>query len=125
MQLTLVFRAHAISAIVFVPFLILAPHWLATILTGEVLRSAGAAFAQLYGAAILLVAIVTWRAASMTSTDARRTIALSMFVYESLGAVIGLALNFPGHAIGKWLTVVTYLAFALAYAYLLFIAHAE
>lgn len=84
----------------------------------------GAQFVARYlGSAFLGVAVLTWLARSLTSTEALKTIILADFVISITGLAISVweALSGIGNAL-NWATVVIYLFLALGFAYFQFIA---
>ena len=77
--------------------------------------------AQLYGAALLGFALLTWSARNAGDSEARRAIVLALFVADAIGFVIALIsqLRIGVNAIG-WSTVAIYLLFALGFGYFQF-----
>jgi len=77
--------------------------------------------AQLFGAALLAFAVLTWTAREAPDSDARRAILLAMFVGDCIGCVVALIGQFRGvmNALG-WSTVVIYLLLAIGFGYFCF-----
>ena len=77
--------------------------------------------AQLFGAALLGFAVLTWTARNALDSDARRAIVLALFVGDGIGFVVSLIGQLGGvmNALG-WSTVVIYLLLALGFAYFCF-----
>jgi hypothetical protein len=74
--------------------------------------------AQLFGAALLGYAILTWLVRNAGDSDARRAIVLALFVSNAVGFVLSLMAQLKGVAnqLG-WSTVAIYLLLALGFAY--------
>lgn len=73
---------------------------------------------QLFGAALLAFAILTWTARNSPDSDTRRAILLALFVGDSIGFIVSLIGQLGGvmNALG-WSTVVIYLLLALGFGY--------
>ena len=82
--------------------------------------------AQLFGAALLGYAILTWSARSARDSDARRAIVLALFVSDAIAFVLALMAQLKGvvNSLG-WSTVAIYLLLALGFAYFLFAKPSE
>ena len=76
---------------------------------------------QLFGAALIGFAVLTWAARNATDSDARRAILLGIFVCNTIGFVVALIGQLGGIAntLG-WSTVAIYLALALGFGYFRF-----
>lgn len=76
---------------------------------------------QLFGAALLAFAVLTWSARNAADSDARRAILLALFVGDGIGFIVALVRQLSGvvNAVG-WSTVVIYLLLALGFAYFRF-----
>ncbi len=76
-----------------------------------------------FGAALILVAVLTWSARNAPDSPARRAIVLSIFVGDAIGLVVTLMGQLEGmvNALG-WSTVAIYALFTLAYGYFQFLA---
>lgn len=122
MNLSNVFRLHAVLAALYALALILAPHFLVGLLSPLPLNAVGADIARLFGAALVLVALVAWGASRLADRPARRMVAGGLFVYSLLGAILAAWGQFAGtwNALG-WSSVVSYLIFVLGYGYFLFL----
>jgi hypothetical protein len=82
--------------------------------------------AQLLGAALTLPGLLGFFAGGMTDAGARRSVVISLFVFE----VIGLAVSLLGMLskvmnITGWGIVALFLLFALGYGYFLFMKPSE
>ena len=78
--------------------------------------------AQLFGAALVAFAVLTWTAKNAPDSDARRAILLAMFVGDCVGFVVSLIGQLGGvmNALG-WSTVVIYLLLAVGFGYFCFV----
>ena len=76
---------------------------------------------QLFGAALLAFAILTWSARKADDSDARKAILLALFIGDVIGLVVALLGQFSGvvNAMG-WSTVVIYLLLAIGFGYFRF-----
>jgi len=74
--------------------------------------------AQLLGAALLGLGIVTWAARNAPDSEARRAILLGLFIGDAVGCVVALIAQLGGvvNAIG-WSTVVIYLLLTIGFGY--------
>ena len=79
--------------------------------------------AQLFGAALLAFAVLTWAARNVLDSEARRAILLALFVGDGVGFVVALIGQLGGvmNALG-WSTVVIYLLLAIGFGYFRFMA---
>jgi len=82
--------------------------------------------AQLFGAALIGYAILTWSVRKAGESDARRAIVLALFVSNAVGFVLSLMAQLKGLAnpLG-WSTVAIYLLLALGFAYFQFAKPSE
>jgi len=78
--------------------------------------------AQLFGAALLGIAVILWLCKDANDSPVRQAILLGLFVVEGVGFVIAL-INQLGGGINPlgWSTVIIYLLFALGFGYFRFI----
>ena len=122
MNLTNLFRLHAILAALYAVGLILAPQFIIGLLSPLPLNAVGTDISRLFGAALVLVTLVTWGASRLTDRTARRIIAGGLLVYSILGGIITALGQFAGkwRALG-WSSIISYLIFILGYGYFLFI----
>jgi DMSO reductase anchor subunit len=76
---------------------------------------------QLFGAALIGFALLTWMARNATDSDARRAIVLALFIADGIGFVVALIgqLSNVVNALG-WSTVAIYLLLALGFGYFQF-----
>jgi hypothetical protein len=124
MNLTNLFRLHAILAAVYAAGLVLVPQRVIGLLSALPpalpLNAAGTDLARLFGAALVLVAYIAWRASLLNGREVRRMVAGGLFIYTILGAVITVWGQMAGtwNALG-WSSVMSYLFFVLGYGYFL------
>ena len=117
MWLNLILLLHALLSIPFAAWLLIDPAGLAAWLTGgAVLSPVGAIYARLYGGCLILIAVLTWTARVSPSSPARRLVVVAMLIQQILGALISLTFPFP---FAKWFSLVFFVVFAIAYAYIL------
>ena len=122
MNLTNLFRLQAILAALYALGLLVAPHVLIGLLSPLPLNAVGADIARLFGAALVLITFITWRASRLADRPARRMVAGGLLVYSILGAIITAWGQFAGtwSALG-WSSIISYLIFVLGYGYFLFL----
>lgn len=122
MNLTNLFRLHAVLAAAYALLLLLAPQFIVGLLSPHLLNPVGTDLARLFGAALVLVTFIAWCASRFTDRPARRMIAGGLLVYTTLGAIIAVCGQLSGtwNALG-WSTIISYLVFAIGYAYFLFV----
>ena len=131
MKLRLVFILNAIVALIFAAGLLLSARTmlgLFGISAGTtVTANASLAFvAQLLGAALTLPGLLGLFAGGMPDAGARRSVALSLFVFQLVGLAVSLlgmlskVMNVTG-----WAIVALFLIFAAGYAYFLFMQPSE
>lgn len=121
MNLTNLFRLHAILAALYALGLVLAPQVIIGLLSPLPLNPVGTDIARLFGAALVLVAFIAWRASRLTDRSGRRMVASGFLIYTGLGAIITTWGQVSGtwSALG-WSSIISYLIFVLGYAYFLF-----
>ncbi|HZG69497.1 MAG TPA: hypothetical protein VEZ12_22375 [Herpetosiphonaceae bacterium] len=120
MILNFLLRFHALLAAAYAFALLVLPRATIALLSGEALGEVGAAIARLFGAALLLIALIAWGTSRLRDQDARRLLTAGFFVYAVLGTGIALVGQLDGtwNALG-WTTVITYLILVLGYGYVL------
>jgi hypothetical protein len=76
---------------------------------------------QLYGAALLGFAVLSWSARNAGPSESRKAIVLAFFIGDSIGFVVALIARFGGvvNALG-WSSVALYLLLALSFGYFQF-----
>jgi hypothetical protein len=76
---------------------------------------------QLFGAALVGFAFLTWSARNATDSDARRAIVFALFVSDGVGFIVALIGQLAGvvNSLG-WSTVAIYLLLALGFGYFQF-----
>ena len=88
MNLTNLFRLHAILAALYALGLVLAPQLIIGLLSPLPLNPPGTDVARLFGAALVLVTLVAWGASRLADPAARQMIAGGLFIYAMFGAII-------------------------------------
>jgi hypothetical protein len=122
MNLTNLFRLHAVLAALYALGLVLMPRVIIGLLADEPLGNVGTDITRLFGAALVLVTLLSWGASRISDTRARRLIATGLLVYTTLGGVIALLGQLVGTwGILGWSSIVTYLIFVIGYGYFLFV----
>jgi MFS family permease len=125
MKLSTLMIVNAIVAAVFGLGFVFAPGQVTSLYSPEVgvtLRYV----AQLFGAALLGFAVLTWVARNAPDSEARRAILLALFVGDGVGFLLALVGQLGGvvNALG-WSTVLIYLLLALGFGYFGFVAKPE
>lgn len=131
MKLRYLFVLNTIVALIFAAGLLLAPRTILALfgvsVGSTVSYNASLNFvAQQLGAALILPGLLSWFAGGMTEAGARRSVVISLFVFE----VAGLAVSLLGMlskvmSVTGWAIVGLFLVFALGYAYFLFMKPSE
>jgi hypothetical protein len=131
MKLRYVFVLNAIVSLIFAVGFLLAPKTMLGLfhlsVGSTVSFNASMNFVtQLLGAALIAHGLLSWFASGMAEASARRSVAISLFVFE----VVGFALSLLGMlskimSITGWILVGLFLLFALGYAYFLFMKQSE
>jgi hypothetical protein len=82
--------------------------------------------AQLFGAALIGYAILTWMVRKAGDSDARRAIVFALFISDAVAGVLALIAQLQGlvNSLG-WSTVAIYLLLALGFAYFFFAKPSE
>ncbi len=117
MKLGNLFAVNAVIAAIFGLAFVIAP---ARLLAqyGLVVDGGFSLVAQLFGAALVGYAILTWGVRKAGDSEARRAIVLSLFISDGVAFVIALIGQLRGlvNSLG-WSTVAIYLVLALGFAY--------
>jgi hypothetical protein len=131
MKLRYLFVLNAIVALIFAAGLLLAPRTMLGLFGVSVgstvsFNSSLNFVAQLLGAALILPGLISWFAGGMTEAGARRSIVVSLFVFQVVGfAVSLLGMLSKVMSVTGWSIVGLFLVFALGYAYFLFMKQSE
>ncbi|MBD3850398.1 MAG: hypothetical protein IFK93_03830 [Acidobacteria bacterium] len=106
-------------AFVFAPAQLLAQY-------GLVVDAGFGLVAQLFGAAMVGYAILTWLVRKVGDSEARRAIVLALFISDGVAFVLALMAQLKGlvNSLG-WSTVAIYLLLALGFAYFHFAKTSE
>jgi hypothetical protein len=109
----------AVVCLAFGVLLLLLPSQLLS-LYGMSFSSAAAFTARAYGASMLGNLMLTWFARNAEESPVRRAIVLDLFVYDAVGLLATLALQFSGtfNLLG-WSIVAIYLFFTVGFGYFL------
>ena len=75
MNLTNLFRLHAILAAIYGLGLVLAPQFVIGLLSPFPLNPVGTDIARLFGAALILIMFIAWRVSHLTDRPSRRMVA--------------------------------------------------
>jgi ABC-type spermidine/putrescine transport system permease subunit II len=125
MTLRNLFLINVVVALIFALVLLLGP---AYVLTAFGLRTGPSEnlVAQLFGATLLVPALLAWFAKDLADPEARRGIVLSLFVSDIAAFVITLlGILAKTMKSSGWTVAIVYLAFALGYGYLQFMKQSE
>jgi hypothetical protein len=77
---------------------------------------------RLVGGSVLGFATLMWFGMRTSSVEARKAIALALLVQDTIGCIASVLFQFTGKVnIFGWFSLALYGAFALAYAYFLFV----
>ena len=131
MKLRYLFVLNTIVALIFAAGLLLAPKTILGLfgvsVGGGVTANTSLNFVtQMLGAALILPGLISWFAGAMTEAGARRSVVISLFVFEVAGfAVSLLGMLSKAMSITGWSIVGLFLIFALGYAYFLFMKQSE
>jgi len=117
MKLSTLMVINAVIAAIFGITLVLIP-WQVLALYGTQPDPALNFVGQLFGAALVAFAVLTWTARNAGESEARKAIVMALFIGNTIGFIVALIaqLNNVVNALG-WLTVVIYLFLALGFAY--------
>jgi hypothetical protein len=117
MKLNILMVLNAIVAGVFGIAFVLVPKWLVS-QYGVTADAPLTYMAQLFGAALIALAVATWMARNATDSTARQAIIVGLATGNTVGFVVALIgqLGAVVNALG-WLTVVIYFVLALGFAY--------
>jgi len=120
MKLKIILVINAIVVAIFGIALVLIPAQLLS-LYGITVDTSLKYMAQLFGAALIGFAVLTWSARNSSDSGARRAIILALFVTAAIGcivAVLGALAGFMNPL--SWSTVAIYLFFAAVFGYFQF-----
>jgi hypothetical protein len=117
-MLKAVLKVHSVAAASYAVVLLFFPafFWRLTAKGGPSTGSA-LAITQLLGAAMVLIALVTWIASGLDDARTRRRFAMAILTYLGTGLVVTLGQQLQGKwGPGGWSSPGSYLLFALIYA---------
>ncbi len=120
MKLSTLMRINAVVAAVFGIAFVLVPGQVLSLYgpdTTAALKYTG----QLFGAALVSFAVLTWSARNAENSEARRAIVLALFVGDAVGFVLAL-IGQLGNVVNSlgWSTVAIYLLLAVGFGYFQF-----
>ena len=120
MRLNTLLVINAVVAAVFGIAFVLVPTQVMSLYGAEVsaaLKYTG----QLFGAALMAFAVLSWSARNAADSEARRAIVLALFIGDLVGLVVAFLGQLGGvvNALG-WSTVVLYLLLTLGFGYFQF-----
>ena len=132
MKLRYLFIVDMVVALIFAAGLLLAPKTMLNLFglgVGSTVKYNASInlVTQLLGAALVVPGLLSWFASGMQEMGARRSVAVSLFVFS----VIGFGVSFFVGMLPKvmsaagWSIVVLFLFFAVGYAYFLFMRSSE
>lgn len=122
MTLNRLLKLQAILAAIYAAGLVLVPRIVIGLLSDATLGDVGTATTRLFGAALILIALLTWDTSRLTDRRSRHVIIRALFIYVTAGAILTLAGQVAGtwNRLG-WVNVGSYLIFVLGYGYYLFV----
>ncbi len=132
MKLRNLFLVNTIVALIFAAGLLLAPKTMLNLFGLNV--GAAAKYnlivnlvAQLLGAAMVVPGLLSWFASSMQEMDARRSVAVTLFVFSIIGFGVSFFVGMLPKVMSAagWSIVVLFLFFAVGFAYFLFLKPSE
>jgi len=117
---TLLVVAAVIGAVYGIAFVVASGPLLS--LFGITLDKAGTLVAQLFGGALIALAVVNWFARNVTDPEARQAVVFGNLAGDAVGFVVILLGQLAGitNALG-WSSVAIYLLLALGFAYVQFV----
>lgn len=82
---------------------------------------------QLLGAALIVPGMISWFGRDMNDAGARRSVALSLFVFDTIGLLVSLLAGMLPKVMATtgWSIVILFLVLALGHAYFLFMKQSE
>jgi hypothetical protein len=121
MKLSVLMVVNAVVAAVFGAGFVVVPAQVLSLYSPEVTPPLQYV-AQLFGAALLAFAVLTWHARNAPDSEARRAILLALCIGDSFGFIVALNGQLDGvvTALG-WSTVAIYLLFAIGFGYFIFV----
>lgn len=132
MKLRNLFVVNTIVALVFAAGLLLAPKPMLGLFG---LNAGGGVSAnntinlvtQLLGAALLVPGLLSWFARDMSEAGARRSVAVTLFVFDAVGFLVSLFVGMIPKvmSVTGWSIVGLFFVLALGYAYFLFMKQSE
>lgn len=120
MKLSTLMVINAVIAFIFGILFVLIP-WQVTMFYGIQPDPALNYISQLFGASLLMIAILSWMAKNSGESDARKAILMSFFIGDVIGFIISLIAQL-GHVVNNlgWSTVAIYLLLGIGFGYFSF-----
>ena len=132
MKLRNLFVVNTIVALIFAAGLLLAPKPLLGLFglkvgAGVSINNIVNLVTQLLGAALLVPGLLSWFARDMGEVSARRSVAITLFVFDTVGFLVSLFVGMIPKVMSTagWSIVGLFLLLALGYAYFLFMKQSE
>ena len=116
-MLKAVLKVHSVAAASYAVVLLFFPTLFWQLTAKDAATDFGLSVAQLLGAPMVLMTLVTWIASGLTDAKTQRQLALAILIYLATGFVVTLWQQLQGKwGIGGWSSPVSYLLFASLYA---------
>ena len=132
MKLRNLFVVNTIVALIFAAGLLLAPKSMLGLFglkvgAGVSVNNIVNLVTQLLGAALLVPGLLSWFARDMGEVSARRSVAITLFVFDTVGFLVSLFVGMIPKVMltAGWSIVGLFLLLALGYAYFLFMKQSE
>jgi hypothetical protein len=120
-MLKAVLKIHAVAAASYAVVLLFFPTLFWQLTAKDPATDFGLSVAQLLGAPMVLMTLVTWIASGLTDAKVQRQLGLAIVLYLCTGFVVTLWQQLQGKwGLGGWSSPVSYLLFASLYAVALF-----
>ena len=132
MKLRNLFVLDTIVALVFAAGLLFAPKTLLDLFglnvgAGVSINAKINLVTQLLGAALIVPGMISWLGRDMNDMGARRSIAMSLFVFDLIGLLVSLFVGMLPKvmAVTGWSVVILFLILCAGHAYFLFLKQSE
>jgi Ca2+/Na+ antiporter len=120
-MLKAVLRLHSVAAASYAVVLLFFPRLFWQLTAKDTATDFGLSVAQLLGAPMVLMTLITWIASGLSDAKAQRQIGLAVAAYLGTGFVVTLWQQLQGKwGVGGWSSPVSYLLFFSLYAIALF-----
>ena len=132
MKLRNLFVVDTIAALIFAAGLLLAPKPILGLFGlsvggGVSINNSVNLVTQLLGAALIVPGLLSWFARDMSEVSARRSVAITLFVFDAIGFLVSLFVGMIPKVVSTtgWSIVGLFLLLALGHAYFLFMKQSE